>query len=100
MIYIATVALSETLHHTAAVAIMFPIAVAAAGEVGVDPRGFLMAITVGASMAFANPMTYQTHLIVYGPGGYRFTDFVRIGLPLNVLCGATILAVAPRVWPF
>ncbi len=100
VVYAVTVVLAETLHHNAAVAIMFPIAVAAANEVGADPRGFLMAITVGANLAFANPVTYQTHLIVYGPGGYRFTDFVRIGLPLNVLCGVTTLWVVPRVWPF
>ncbi|MFA9566357.1 MAG: SLC13 family permease, partial [Acidimicrobiales bacterium] len=69
-------------------------------QVGADPRGFLMAITVGANLAFANPVTYQTHLIVYGPGGYRFMDFVKVGLPLDVLCGIATLAVVPRVWPF
>jgi di/tricarboxylate transporter len=99
-VYTVTVILAETLHHNAAVAIMFPIAVASAQQVGADPRGFLMAITVGANLAFANPVTYQTHLIVYGPGGYRFMDFVKVGLPLDVLCGIATLAVIPRVWPF
>ncbi len=100
VIYVVTVLLAETLHHAAAVAIMFPIAVAAANAVDADPRGFLMAITVGANLAFANPITYQTHLIVYGPGGYRFADFVRVGLPLDVICGVVTLLVVPRVWPF
>jgi di/tricarboxylate transporter len=99
-IYAVTVLMAETLHHNAAVAIMFPIAVAAAHEVNADPRGFLMAITIGSAMAFANPVTYQTHLIVYGPGGYRFTDFVKVGLPLDLLCGVTTLAIVPRIWPF
>jgi di/tricarboxylate transporter len=100
VVYVVTVVLAETLHHNAAVAIMFPIAAAAAVEVGAEPRGFLMAITIGAALAFANPVTYQTHLIVYGPGGYRFTDFVKVGLPLDMLCGVTTLAIVPRIWPF
>ncbi len=100
VVYALTVLLAETLHHNAAVAIMFPIAVAAAHEVGADPRGFLMAITVGANLAFANPVTYQTHLIVYGPGGYRFMDFVKVGLPLDIVCAVATLLIVPRVWPF
>jgi di/tricarboxylate transporter len=100
VVYAVTVLLAETLHHNAAVAIMFPIAVASANQVGADPRGFLMAITVGANLAFANPVTYQTHLIVYGPGGYRFTDFVKVGLPLDVVCGIATMLVVPRIWPF
>ncbi|MCP5069068.1 MAG: SLC13 family permease [bacterium] len=98
-VYLVTVLLSEFLHHNAAVAIMFPIAIQAASQVGADPRGFIMAIAMGANCAFANPVTYQTHLIVYGPGGYRFTDFVRAGLPLDLLCAAVALTVIPWVWP-
>jgi di/tricarboxylate transporter len=78
LVYLATLVLAELLHHNAAVAIMFPIA---------------------GCCAFASPVAYQTHLIVYGPGGYRFTDFTRVGLPLDVLCGAIAVAVIPRVWP-
>jgi di/tricarboxylate transporter len=100
VVYAATVVLSELLHHNASVAMMFPVAVAAAHELGVDPRGFAMAVALGANCAFANPTTYQTHLIVYGPGGYRFRDFVRVGLPLDAICGALVLLVVPRVWPF
>jgi di/tricarboxylate transporter len=98
VVYVTTVLLSELLHHNAAVAIMFPIAIAAAQQVGAEPRGFVMAIALGANCAFANPVTYQTHLIVYGPGGYRFTDFVRVGLPLDLACGAVALLVIPRIW--
>jgi di/tricarboxylate transporter len=100
VVYFVTVALSELLHHNAAAAIMFPIGVAAAQQAGVDPRGFIMAIALGANCAFASPVTYQTHLIVYGPGGYRFTDFIRAGLPLDLLCGAVALVVLPWAFPF
>jgi di/tricarboxylate transporter len=100
LVYLATMLLSELLHHAASVAMMFPVAIAAATQVGADPRGFAMAVALAASCAFANPTTYQTHLIVYGPGGYRFSDFVRVGLPLNLLCAAIVLTLVPRVWPF
>ena len=100
MIYGACLIMAEMLHHNAAVAIMFPIAVATAHQVGADPRGFVMAVAAASCCAFASPVTYQTHLIVYGPGGYRFMDFVRVGLPLDLLCGAVALAVIPQVWPF
>ena len=100
VVYVATVLLAEMLHHNAAVAIMFPIAVAAAGNVGVDPRPFVMAVAVAGCCSFASPVTYQTHLIVYGPGGYRFGDFVKVGLPLNLLCALVAIALIPIVWPF
>lgn len=98
MIYAAAVLLSELLHHNASAAIMLPIALACAGEVGADPRTFALTVAVGATCAFANPVTYQAHLIVYGPGGYRFMDFVRVGLPLNLLTGVVALTVIPMVW--
>ncbi len=100
MLYLVAVLFAELLHHNAAVAIMFPIAIAAANQLGVEPRGFVMGITVGAACAFANPVTYQAHLIVYGPGGYRFRDFVRAGLPLDVICAAVALVVIPWWWGF
>jgi len=99
VVYAATLLMAETLHHNAAVAIMFPVAVAAAGELGVEPRGFVMATAVASCCAFASPVAYQTHLIVYGPGGYRFTDFVRVGLPMDLLCGAVAVSVIPWIWP-
>jgi len=100
LVYVVAVLLAELLHHNAAVAIMFPIAVAAAAQVGADPRPFVMAVAVAGCCSFASPVTYQTHLIVYGPGGYRFTDFMRLGLPLDVLCGVISIGLIPLVWPF
>jgi di/tricarboxylate transporter len=98
-VYLATLLLAEFLHHTAAVAIMFPIAVAASAQVGAEPRAFVMAVAVAGCCAFASPVTYQTHLIVYGPGGYRFSDFVKVGLPLDALCGIIALTLIPVAWP-
>jgi di/tricarboxylate transporter len=99
-IYAVTNVMSELLHHNASVAIMFPIAVAAAHQIGVDPRPFAIAVAVGASCAFVSPVSYQTHLMVYGPGGYRYTDFVRVGVPLNLLCAIIATTLIPRFWSF
>ena len=99
VVYAATLLMAETLHHNAAVALMFPIAVAAATQQGVDPRPFVMAVAVAGCLAFASPVTYQTHLIVYGPGGYRFADFVKVGLPLDLICAALAVVLIPIIWP-
>jgi di/tricarboxylate transporter len=79
---------------------MFPIAVATAHQVGADPRGFVMAVACASCCAFASPVTYQTHLIVYGPGGYRFTDFVKAGLPLDLLVAIVAIWLIPHFWAF
>lgn len=100
LIYLLTMTLSETLNHNASAAIMFPISIAVATQLGVDPRSFVMVIAVAAGCAFASPVAYQTHLIVYGPGGYRFSDFIRVGIPLNLICAAIVLTLAPHIWPF
>jgi di/tricarboxylate transporter len=99
IVYVVTLLLAEMLPHTAAVSIVFPIAVATATQVGADPRPFIMGVALAGCCAFASPVTYQTHLIVYGPGGYRFTDFVRVGLPLDLICAVVALAIIPNVWP-
>ncbi len=98
-VYLVTMLMAEFLHHSAAAALMFPVAVAAAGQAGAEPRSFVVAVALAATCAFASPVTYQTHLLVYGPGGYRFTDFVRVGLPLNLLCAAVALLLIPVFWP-
>jgi di/tricarboxylate transporter len=98
-IFLVTVVLTEILTNNAAAALMFPIAVATAAQLGADPRGFVMGVMIAASCGFASPVGYQTHLIVYGPGGYRFTDFVRVGLPLDLLCAVVAVTVIVRVWP-
>ena len=100
VIYVVCLLMAETLHHNAAAAIMFPIAVATANQVGADPRGFVMAVACGSCCAFASPVAYQTHLIVYGPGGYRFTDFVKAGWPLDLITAVIAIVLIPIIWPF
>ncbi len=100
VIYLLCVVMAETLQHNAAVAIMFPISVAAAEQLGVDARPFVIATAIGSACAFASPVSYQTHLIVYGAGGYRFGDFVRVGLPLDLICGVVAITLIPQIWPF
>jgi di/tricarboxylate transporter len=100
VIYLLCVVMAETLHHNAAVAIMFPIALAASVQLGVDHRPFVMTVAIASACAFAFPISYQTHLIVYGAGGYRFGDFLRVGIPLDLVCAAVALAAIPWLWPF
>jgi di/tricarboxylate transporter len=99
VIYVLCLVMAESLHHNAAVAIMFPIALAASTQLGVDSRPFIMTVAMAAACAFASPVTYQTHLIVYGAGGYRFRDFLRVGLPLDLICAAVALTAIPWLWP-
>ncbi len=99
-LYFVTVVVTELITNNAAGVMMFPIALAVAESAGADFMPYVIAIMVAASAGFITPIGYQTNLMVYGPGGYRFMDFVRFGLPLNVLCGIITLLVVPRVWPF
>ncbi|MBK1881686.1 SLC13 family permease [Luteolibacter pohnpeiensis] len=98
--FLLTVLLTEILSNNATAVMMVPIAVTLAHELGVNPRPFIIAVTVGSSMAFSMPMGYQTHMMVYGPGGYRFTDFLRVGIPLNITCWVIACSIIPMVWPF
>ncbi len=99
-LYFATVIVTELITNNAAGVLMFPIAIAVADAAGVSFLPYVIAVMVAASCGFITPIGYQTNLMVYGPGGYRFMDFVRFGLPLNVICGIITLIVVPRVWPF
>ena len=99
-VYLATSLLTEVISNAAAVALVFPIALAAAQQFGVDARPFAIAITAAASSSFASPIGYQTNLMVYGPGGYRFTDFLKIGIPLKLLVFAVSMVCIPYAWPF
>jgi di/tricarboxylate transporter len=90
-IVIATVVLTEFISNNAAAALLFPIALATAQEVGADPRTFAIAVAVAASCSFLTPIGYQTNTMVYGPGGYRFGDYVRLGAPLTLTAIATIV---------
>ncbi len=99
-VYLTTSVLTEFITNNAAAVLMFPIALSAAEAVGVETRPFLMAVALAASAAFSSPIGYQTHMLVYGPGGYRFTDFVRVGLPLNLLLWGVAVLLIPFFWPF
>ncbi len=97
---LATMALTELLTNNAAAVLLFPIGLATAAALGVDPRPFAITVALGASLSFLTPIGYQTNLMVYGPGGYRFGDYARLGLPLNVVVVALVLLLVPRFFPF
>jgi di/tricarboxylate transporter len=97
---VLTMLFTEVVTNTAAAALMFPLAVATALDLGVDPRPFVLVVALIASASFLTPIGYQTNLMVYGPGGYRFTDFGRMGLPLSLLLLIVATFLAPVVWPF
>lgn len=100
IIYLTTMVLTEILSNTAIAALMAPIALQVAAEMGVDPRPFVVGVMFAASAAFSTPIGYQTNTYVYGVGGYRFTDFFKIGFPLNLLCFGMAVVYVPRIWPF
>ncbi|MDI3335507.1 SLC13 family permease [Defluviimonas aestuarii] len=97
-IYLLTSVLSELINHAVAVVIT-PVAIGLALSIGVDPRPLVVAVMVAASATFATPISYQTNMMVYGPGGYKFTDFLRVGIPLNLSCGLLASALIPLIWP-
>lgn len=100
LIYGATLLLTELLSNAAVAVLLTPLAVALAESLGVNPRPFLVAVMMAASAAFATPFGYQTNVIVYQMGGYRYLDFVRIGAPLNLITWAVGLAAIPMFFPF
>jgi di/tricarboxylate transporter len=99
-VFVMTSLLTAVITNNGAAVLMFPIAAAAADGLGVDFRPFIMTIMMAASASFATPVGYQTNMMVYGPGGYRFADYLRIGLPLTLLIGVSTVAIAPLIWPF
>jgi di/tricarboxylate transporter len=98
-IYFLTLLFNMLVGHAAAAALAFPVAQAAAASAGADFLPFVIVLMIAASADFANPVSYPTHLMVYGAGGYRFGDFVRVGLPLNFLVMGVTIVVTPLVWP-
>lgn len=98
-LYGITLVVTELITNNAAAAIMFPFALATAHNLGANPMSFIIAVMMAASAGFATPIGYQTNLMVYGPGGYRFGDYLRIGIPLDILVWAVTVIVAPMVWP-
>ncbi|MDP3180964.1 MAG: anion permease, partial [Bacteroidota bacterium] len=99
-IFLITTIFTEVITNNAAAAIAFPVALAAATQMGVDPKPFFVAIAIAASMSFATPIGYQTNLIVQGIGNYKFLDFVKVGLPLNILIFILSIILIPMFWKF
>jgi di/tricarboxylate transporter len=98
-IYLLTSVLTEMVSNNAVAVVVTPIAIGLAQALGYDPRAFVVAVMVAASASFATPIGYQTNMLVYGPGGYKFTDFMRVGIPLNLSIGILASIVIPLVFP-
>lgn len=100
LLYILTTILTEVLSNTACIVLMFPLAINLATQIGVDAKPFIMAVTFASSLSFLTPIGYQTNTLIYGLGGYKFTDFVRFGTPLNLICLILSILMIPILWPF
>lgn len=99
-VLLATMILTELISNNAAAVLLFPVAIATAAATGGDPRPFVVAVALGASLSFLTPLGYQTNMMVYGIGNYRFSDFTRLGLPLNLVSIILSLALIPIFFPF
>jgi di/tricarboxylate transporter len=100
VVFVVTAILTSLITNNAAAVLMFPVAIAMSSKLGVDFMPFIITIMIAASASFATPIGYQTNLMVYGPGGYHFSDFIKLGVPLTILIGAITIALAPMVWSF
>lgn len=98
-IYLLTSVLTELVTNNAVAVVVTPIAIGLAGAIGIDPRPLVVAVMIAASASFATPIGYQTNTLVFGPGGYRFADFLKVGIPLNLTMGLIASAVIPLFWP-
>ena len=98
-VYFLGLFMTEVLSNNAVAVMLTPIAIELAVQLGHDPRAYVVAVMFSASVAFATPIGYQTHMMVYGPGGYKFTDFIRVGLPLDIVTGLAACLAIPLFWP-
>ncbi len=99
VVFAMTSTLTEIVSNNAVAVIMTPLAIGLGTALGLDPRPLVVAVMIAASCAFATPIGYQTNTLVYGPGGYRFTDFMRIGVPLNLSMALIVSMIIPLIWP-
>ena len=98
-IVLTTVLLISIITNNAAAVLVFPIAMSTAADLSLDPRPFAIAVAMAASASFLTPVAYQTNIMVYGPGGYRFGDYIRLGLPLTAIVVAVTILFVPVIWP-
>ncbi|MBW4707537.1 SLC13 family permease [Roseobacter sp. YSTF-M11] len=99
VVFIMTSTFTEVVSNNAVAVIMTPLAIGLGAALGLDPRPLVVAVMIAASCAFATPIGYQTNTLVYGPGGYKFTDFMRIGVPLNLTTAVIVSMIIPMIWP-
>jgi di/tricarboxylate transporter len=100
VVFLGCIIMDTMITNVASAVFMFPIAMAMAANLGVNGMPFAIIVMVGASSSFISPMGYQTNLMVYGPGRYKFTDFVKIGIPMTFVVGVITIFLAPIIWPF
>ncbi|MBX3315283.1 MAG: anion permease [Phycisphaeraceae bacterium] len=94
-----TTLFTELITNNAAATLVFPIAMSTAAKLGVDPMPFAITIMMAASACFATPIGYQTNLMVMSPGGYKFSDYLRVGVPMNTLMAIVSITLIPMIWP-
>tara|TARA_B100000035_G_C20827545_1_gene477181 strand:- start:201 stop:770 length:570 start_codon:yes stop_codon:yes gene_type:complete len=100
VVYSITMILTELSSNAATAIIMTPIVLAVTAQLGVDARPFIFAVCFAASASFITPVGYQTNLMVYGPGGYKFSDYIKVGLPLSLTLLIVAVLFIPIIWPF
>ncbi len=98
-VYLLTSILTELVSNNAVAVVVTPVAIALAASLGIDPRPLVVTVMIAASASFATPIGYQTNMMVYGPGGYRFADFLKVGIPLNLTTGILASLLIPFFWP-
>jgi di/tricarboxylate transporter len=99
-VYLITTIFTEIITNNAAAALVFPIAFSAANQMGIDPKPFFIAICIAASASFSTPIGYQTNLLVQGLGNYKFGDYIKVGLPMNLIAFIISVTLIPMIWPF
>ena len=99
VVYLVTGLFAAIVSSKAAAVLMFPVALAVSTSVGLNPQPFMLAIMYSAAASFSTPLGYPTNLMVYGPGAYKFTDFMKVGIPLNILLLIIAVLIIPQIWP-